>query len=157
MEILAHAAGLQLFHVPYGGAGPAVAALLGGQVEALASGPAAVISQVRAGKMRALASWGDKRLASLPEVPTLKELGLDAEFYIWAGLFAPAATPAPVLARLRDAVRQVVEDPAFKATMEKLATPIAYLDAPEFKTFWERDAARLKVTLEKIGKLDDKK
>lgn len=156
MEIFSGAAGVRLFHVPYSGAGPAVAALLGGQVEALASGPSAAIGQIRAGKMRALASWGDKRLASLPEVPTFRELGLDAEFYIWSGLFAPAATPAPVIARLRDAVRQGVQDPAFRTAMEKLATPVAYLDAPEFRTFWQRDAARLKIALEKIGKVAEK-
>lgn len=156
MEMLAHAAGIQLFHVPYGGAGPAVAALLGDQVQALASGPSAAIGQIRAGKMRALASWGDKRLASLPEVPTFKELGLDAQFYIWSGLFAPAATPAPIVTRLREAVRQSVEDPGFRAAMDKLETPVAYLDAPQFAKFWERDAARLKTALEKIGRVDEK-
>jgi tripartite-type tricarboxylate transporter receptor subunit TctC len=156
MEMFAHAAGVRLFHVPYPGAGPAVAALLGGQVDTLATGPSAAIGQIRAGKMRALASWGDKRLASLPDVPTFKELGLDAEFYIWSGLFAPAATPAAVITRLREAVRQGVQDPAFRAAMEKLATPVAYLDAPEFKKFWDLDAARLKRALEKIGKVEDK-
>lgn len=154
MEMLAQAAGVQLFHVPYPGAGPAVVALLAGQVEALAAGPSAAIGQIRAGKVRALASWGDKRLASLPDVPTLKELGLDAEFYIWSGLFAPAATPAPAVARLREAVRLGVEDPAFRTAMERLATPVAYLDAPEFGRFWKRDAARLGTALEKIGRVE---
>ena len=81
---------------------------------------------------------------------------MDAEFYIWAGVFAPAGTPAAILARLREAVRQGVNDPDFKATMEKLATPIAYLDAPEFQKFWDNDAARLKAALEKIGKVETK-
>src|SRR6266852_6508984 len=63
MEIFANAAGIKLFHVPYQGGGPAVTALLGGQVEALASGPAAAIGQIRGGKMRALASWSTERLA----------------------------------------------------------------------------------------------
>src|SRR6185436_19818770 len=62
MEIFANAAGIRLFHVPYQGGGPAVTALLGGQVEALASGPAPAIGQIRGGKMRALASWGTERL-----------------------------------------------------------------------------------------------
>src|SRR5678816_46975 len=81
MEIFASSAGIKLFHVPYQGGGPAVTALLGGQVEALASGPAAAIGQIKGGKMRALAAWSDKRLALMPEVPTFKELGYDAEFY----------------------------------------------------------------------------
>lgn len=156
MEILSNAAGIKLFHVPYQGAGPAVAALLGGQVHALASGPASAVRQMQAGKMRALASWGDKRLAALPDIPTFKELGYDAEFYIWAGVFAPAATPAPVQQALRDAVRSAVASEEFKATMTKLATPIAYMDAPEFAQYWAKDAKRLEAALQKIGKVGEK-
>ena len=156
MEIFANAAGIKLFHVPYGGGGPAVNALLGGQVEALASGPAAAIGQIKGGKMRALAAWSDKRLALMPDLPTFKELGYDAEFYIWAGVFAPAATPQPILARLREAVRAAVNDPDFKAAMDKVGTPISYLDAPEFQKFWDYDAKRLAVALEKIGKVEEK-
>ncbi len=154
MEIFANAAGLKLFHVPYQGGGPAVTALLGGQVEALASGPAAAVGQIKAGKMRALAGWGENRLALMPEVPTFKELGYDAEFYIWAGVFAPAGTPDPVMRKLRDAVRAAVNDPEFKGVMDKIATPVNYLDAPEFQTFWDKDAARLKIAVEKIGKVE---
>jgi tripartite-type tricarboxylate transporter receptor subunit TctC len=155
MEIFAEAAGIRLFHIPYQGGGPAVAALLGGQIDALASGPAAAIGQIKAGKMRALAVWGDKRLASMPDVPSMKELGYDAIFYIWSGLFAPAATPPAVMSVLRDAVRRTVEDGEFKDAMAKVETPIAYLDAPEFKVFLERDAARLRVAVERIGKVPE--
>ena len=155
MEIFAGAADIKLFHIPYQGGGPAVAALLGGQIEALASGPSAAIGQIKAGKMRALAVWGDKRLASLPDVPSMKELGYDATFYIWSGLFAPAATPPAVLATLRDAARRTADDAEFKETMAKVETPIAYLDAPEFKTFLDTDAARLRVAVERIGKVPE--
>jgi tripartite-type tricarboxylate transporter receptor subunit TctC len=157
MEIFANAAGIRLFHVPYQGGGPAVTALLGGQVEALASGPAAAIGQIKGGKMRALASWSTSRLPLLPEIPTFKELGYEAEFYIWSAVVAPAATPAPVLARLREAVREAANSPEFKGAMEKVSTPVSYLDAPEFKKYWDADAARLKVALEKIGKVEEKK
>lgn len=156
MEIFANAAGIRLFHVPYGGGGPAVTALLGGQVEALASGPAPAIGQIKGGKMRALASWSDKRLAMMPEVATFKELGYDAEFYIWSGVVAPAQTPAPVLARLREAVREGANSAEFRAAMEKASTPVAYLDAPEFQKYWDHDARRLAVALEKIGKIEEK-
>ena len=155
MEILAGAADIKLFHIPYQGGGPAVAALLGGQIEALASGPSAAIGQIKAGKMRALAVWGDKRLASMPDVPSMKELGYDATFYIWSGLFAPAATPPAILAALRDAARRTAEDAEFKEIMAKVETPIAYLDAPEFKTFLDRDAARLRTAVERIGKVPE--
>jgi tripartite-type tricarboxylate transporter receptor subunit TctC len=158
MEMFAASAGIKLFHVPYQGGGPAVAALLGGQVHALASGPAAAIGQIKGGKMRALAGWGDARLPLMPELPTFKELGYkDVEFYIWSGVFAPVATPAPVIARLREAVRAAVADPQFRGAMEKVQTPISYLDAPQFREFLAKDAARLKVAVEKIGKVDEKK
>ena len=156
MEIFANAAGIQLFHVPYQGGGPAVTALLSGQVEASAQGPAAVIGHIKAGKMRALASWGTERLKLLPDIPTFKEQGYDAEFYIWSGVFAPAATPAPVIAKLREAVHEAANSAEFRGAMEKVQTPVSYLDAPEFAKYWERDAARLKSALETIGKVEEK-
>jgi tripartite-type tricarboxylate transporter receptor subunit TctC len=157
MEMFASAAGVRMFHIPYQGGGPAVTALLGGQVHALASGPAAVVGQIKGGKMRALAGWGDKRLPAMPELPTFKELGYkDVEFYIWSGVFVPAATPAPVQAKLREAVRAAVSDPQFTGAMAKAETPIQYLDAPEFRKFLALDAARLKLAVEKIGKVDAK-
>ena len=156
MEIFANAAGIKLFHVPYQGGGPALTALLGGQVHALASGPAPAVGQIKAGKMRALASWSTERLPLMPDVPTFKELGYDAEFYIWSGVFAPAAIPTPVLDRLRAAVREAATSPEFKGAMEKVQTPVSYLDAPAFHSYWEKDAARLKVALEKIGKIEEK-
>jgi tripartite-type tricarboxylate transporter receptor subunit TctC len=153
MEMFAGAAGIKLFHVPYQGGGPAVRALLSGEVQALASGPAPAIGQIQAGKMRALAGWGAKRLELMPELPTFKELGYqDVEFYIWSGVVAPAATPAEAQHRLRAAVRAAVADPQFAGAMAKVRTPISYLDAPEFKDFWFEDAKRLRDAVLKIGK-----
>ncbi len=158
MEMFATAAGIKLFHVPYQGGGPALTALLGGQVQALASGPSPAAAQMKAGKVLALAGWGDKRVPVLPEVPTFKELGYkDVEFYIWSGMVVPAATPAPVQQKLRAAVRAAVKDEAFAGAMQKVGSPVTYLDAPEFRKFWDADAARLKAALQKIGKVDDKK
>jgi tripartite-type tricarboxylate transporter receptor subunit TctC len=156
MEIFANAAGVKLFHVPYKGGGPALTALLGGQVEALASGPAPAVGQIKAGKVRALASWSTQRLTLLPDVPTFKELGYDAEFYIWSGVFVPAATPAPIVQKIRSAVKEAANSAEFKAAMEKVQTPVSYLDAPEFQKYWDQDAARLKVALQKIGRVESK-
>jgi tripartite-type tricarboxylate transporter receptor subunit TctC len=155
MAMLEHAAGVKMKHIPYNGAGPALTAILGGQVDALASGPAVVIPHVKSGKLRALASWGDQRVPALPDVPTFKELGYrDVEFYIWAGLFAPAGTPAPVLATLREAARKAVEDPDFKAAMAKIETPVAYRDAPDFQRFWDEDAKRLAEAVRRVGRVE---
>jgi len=157
MELLSHAAGIKLRHVPHAGAGPALTAILGGHVDALASGPAVVLPHIKAGKLRALAGWGDKRVAALPDVPTFKELGYpDAEFYIWAGLFAPKATPEGVLTRLRSAVRDAVNDPDFKAAMDKLETPIAFKQGEEFQRFFDADARRLADGVRKVGRIEPK-
>ena len=157
MELLSHAAGIKLRHVPYAGAGPALTALLGGHVDALASGPSVVLPQIKAGKLRPLAGWGDKRVASLPDVPTFKELGYpEAEFYIWAGLFAPKGTPEPALRTLREAARAGVADPDFKSAMDKLDTPIAFKQGEEFQKFFEADARRLADGVRKVGRVEQK-
>jgi tripartite-type tricarboxylate transporter receptor subunit TctC len=158
MELLSHGAGIRMRHIPTPGAGPALTAILGGHVDALASGPAVVIPHIKSGKLRALAGWGDKRVAALPEVPTFKELGYpEAEFYIWAGLFAPRGTPEPVLARLREATRAAVAEPEFKAAMDKLETPIAFKQGAEFQRFFDADAKRLADGVRKVGRVEDKK
>ena len=154
MEMLTHAAGINMKHVPYSGAGPALTAILGGHVDTLASGPAVVIPHVKAGKLRPLAGWGAKRVASLPDVPTFKELGYDIEFYIWAGLFAPRGTPDVIMKRIREAVKQTVSTPEFKSAMEKIETPIAYMDAPEFQKFWDKDAKMLADAIKRVGKIE---
>ena len=157
MELLSHAAGIKLRHVPYAGAGPAMTAILGGHVDALASGPAVVLPQIKAGKLRALAGWGDRRVAALPDVPTFKELGYpDAEFYIWAGVFAPRGTPEPVLAKLRDTLRAAVNDGDFKAAMDKLETPIVFKQGAEFAAFFEADARRLAEGVRRVGRIETK-
>src|SRR6478672_4180402 len=140
MEMFAHSADIKLLHVPFTGGGPAVVALLGGQVDALSTGPSTVLQHVKAGKVRILASWGERRLASLPDVATLSEAGFDAIFFQWSGLFAPAATPEPILARLREAARVAAADPRFVSTLQTVETPVQYLDAPEMRRFWEADA-----------------
>lgn len=157
MELLSHAAHIKLRHVPFQGAGPALTAILGGHVDALASGPAVVLPHIKAGKLRALAGWGDKRVAALPEVPSFRELGYpEAEFYIWAGLFAPKGTPEPVVAKLRDTLQGVVNDPDFKAAMDKLETPIAFKQGADFRRFFDADAKRLAEGVRRVGRIETK-
>ena len=157
MELLSHAADIKLRHLPTPGAGPAITAILGGHVEALASGPAAVIAHIQSGKLRPLASWGVERHPALPDVPTFKELGLPgAEFYIWAGVFAPKGTPAPVVARLESALRQAVAEPEFRGAMDKLKTPIAFRQGEEFRRFFDADARRLAEGVRRVGRVESK-
>jgi tripartite-type tricarboxylate transporter receptor subunit TctC len=154
MEMFAHTANLKLLHVPFTGGGPAVVALLGGQVDALSTGPSTVLQHVKAGKVRVLASWGDHRLASLPDVRTLAESGYDAVFFQWSGLFSPAGTPEAVVTRLREAARVAAADPKFVNTLKTVETPVAYLDAPELRRFWDADAKKLADAVQRVGKVE---
>jgi tripartite-type tricarboxylate transporter receptor subunit TctC len=157
MELLSHAAGITMRHVPHSGAAPALTALLGGHVDALASGPSVVLPHIKAGKLRPLAGWGERRVLALPDVPTFRELGYPgAEFYIWAGLFAPRGTPEPVLGKLRETLRTAVADPDFRTAMDKIETPIDFKQGGEFRRFFEADARRLAEGVRKVGKVETK-
>ena len=156
LEMFLQAAGLKMRHLPTTGGGPATTAVLGGHAHLWASPPALAAPHIEAGKMRALATWGATRLAAFPDVPTLKELGYDVEYYIWTGLFAQKGVPPHVFQGLRDATRRAVQDTEFKAAMDKAKTPIAYQDADEFKAFWDKDAQRIASVIQFIGKAEAK-
>jgi tripartite-type tricarboxylate transporter receptor subunit TctC len=154
MEMLGAATGTSYTHVPFTGAGPAVTALLGGTVQAVASGPSTVVQHVKAGKLRVLANWGVERHPALPDVPTLAESGHRVNFAQWSGLFAPAGTPESVLAALRKAAGEAMNDAALKQTFATMQTPIQYLDAPAFKNYWDDDAKKMAETVQRIGKVE---
>ncbi len=154
MEMLSGVTGTKMLHVPFTGAGPAVVALLGGQVDVISTGPSSVIGHVKGGKVRVLATWGETRHPAFPDVPTLKELGYDAQFSQWTGLFVPAGTPDAAVAKLREAAKFAVNDSAFQASLARLETPIQYLDQPQFRTFWDADAHKLADVVKKIGKVE---
>jgi tripartite-type tricarboxylate transporter receptor subunit TctC len=154
MEMLKATAGFRMVHIPYTGAGPAVVALLGGQVDALASGPSTVAQHVKSGRLRALAHWGDKPLLSLPEVPSLTSLGAPVTFAQWSGLFVPAGVSAEVLQRLRTAARAAAADPQVQQVIRTAGSPVEYLDAPEFQAYWDADAALMSSAVKRIGKVE---
>ena len=154
MEMFAGAAGVKMVHVPYTGAGPAIVGLLGGQVDALSTGPATVVQQVKAGKVRVLAHWGDVRLVALPDVPSMKESGTNVEYAQWSGLFVPAGAPDAVLQRLRDAARAAANDPRVKDVLLTAGSPVQYLDAPEFQRYVDADAAKMADVVKRIGKVE---
>ena len=154
MEMLKARAGFSMVHIPYTGAGPAVQALLAGQVDALSTGPASVVAHIKAGKLRALAHWGDKPLVSMPEVPSLKTAGYPVQFAQWSALFVPAGTPDAIVQRLRAAARKVATDPPVVQTISRAGSPIEYLDAPEFQTYWDADAKVMTEAVRGIGKVE---
>lgn len=158
MEMFLHAAGgLKMRHLPTTGGGPAMTAVLGNHAQMWVSPTGVAAPHIQAGKVRALATLSATRHPRFPEVPTLKELGYDIEYYFWTGLFAPKNVPPAVLKTIQDGVRQVVQDPEFKSAMDKLKTEVAYLDAEEFKRFWEKDARTLAAAIKRIGRIETKK
>lgn len=154
MEQLKAVTNTFMLHVPYTGAGPAIVGLLAGQVDAVASGPASVAQHIRSGRLRALAQWGDGRLAQLADVPSFKELGVDIRYSQWAGLFAPAGTPKPVIDRLREAAGMVARDERTVQALNSAGTQFLYQDAPEFESFVKTDAASMKDVVQRIGKVE---
>ncbi len=156
IEMLANAANIKLRHIPFSGGGPAILALLGGHITTTASSPTAVVNQIKSGTLRALVVTGNKRLSSLPDVPTAIELGFkDAEFYLWIGLFAPAKTPDHIVQTIRsDLQKAATQENGFIQNMAKLGATTDYRDAPAFSEFLAKDAERIKATMLKIGKVD---
>lgn len=154
MAMLMNAADVKMTHVPYTGAGPAIVGLLGGQVDAIATGPATIVQHVQGGKARVLAHWGEARLAVLPDVPTLKELGVPIDYAQWSGVFAPAGTPEPALAKLREAARAAANDPKVREVLGKAGSPILYQDSPDFQRYVDADAAKMTEVVKRIGKIE---
>jgi tripartite-type tricarboxylate transporter receptor subunit TctC len=154
MEILAQNAGIQLTHVPFTGAGPAVLALLGGQIEAVSTGPATVLQHVKAGKIRVLGHWGNGKLESMPDVPSLKDTGYNAEYAQWSGLFIPAGTPETVAQRLRAAAKFAANDAKVKEVINNAGSPILFMDSPDFEKYVQSDVKRMGDVVKKIGKVE---
>src|SRR5471030_1245199 len=111
---------LNLRHLPTNGGGPAITAILGNNAQVTTQSISATLQHIKAGKLRPLANFADKRSARLPDVPTLKELGYDVEYYLWVGIFAPKGTPAPVVATLRAAIDKAVHTDNFKTVLENV-------------------------------------
>ena len=154
MEQLKAATSSFMLHVPYTGAAPAVMGLLAGQIEALSTGPASVVQQIKAGKLRALAHWGDGRLSSLPYVPSLKELGVPIAYAQWSGLFVPSNTPAPVVEKLRQAAKFAAQDARANQALAAAGTSFMFQDSPEFERYVSGDAKEMAKLVLRIGKVD---
>jgi tripartite-type tricarboxylate transporter receptor subunit TctC len=144
---------LQMRHLPTNGGGPAVTAVLGGNVSFFLSPTSIALPHIRAGKVNALAVSSAKRIKSLPDVPTFKEQGYDLEYYFWVGLFAPKGTPAQIINILREGVNKAAHSKQFLDTLANLGQELAYMDQPEFTTFWAADAKRQEDAINAIGRV----
>jgi tripartite-type tricarboxylate transporter receptor subunit TctC len=152
--LFAKAAGdLQMRHLPTSGGGPAVTAVLGGNVNFFMSPTSIALPQIRAGKVRALAVSSGKRVKTLPDVPTFMEQGYNLEYYFWVGLFAPKGTPEPVIKTLREALDKAAHSKQFLDTLDHLGQELAYMDQPEFAAFWTADSKRQEDAINAIGRV----
>jgi tripartite-type tricarboxylate transporter receptor subunit TctC len=147
------AVGVKMKHLPTNGGGPALTAILGNNSQVLVTSIAAASGQIKAGKLRALACFSPKRAASLPDVPTLKELGYNVEFSLWVGVFAPVKTPQANVDVIRAAVKQVANGAQFKTAIANIGDEVAYLDQSDFAKFWDEDAKRVEAAVHAIGRV----
>jgi len=146
------AGGLKLRHLPTNGGGPALTAFLGNNSQVLVSSISASLAQIKAGKARPLAMFGAQRSKALPDVPTMKELGYDLEYYLWVGMFAPKGTPQPVISTMTGALNKAAHSDTFKKAVTNLGQELAYLDQPAFAKFWDEDARRIEAAVKQIGR-----
>lgn len=153
-EMLWHAAGIRMLHVPYNGGGPSLTALLAGEVELTAQAPGTVAPHLKSGRVRVLGSWGVERHKLLPDIKTFREQGLDVEFYIWTAVYAPAGMAPARLDEMRTAVRNSVADPGFQAAMTTTNTPIRFMEGEELTRFLETDSKRMARVVQAMGKIE---
>ena len=143
VEIFARAAGVKFRHVPYGGGGPSLTAVVGNQVDFSVNYPANTLPLLRGNKLRALAVIGGKRLKSAPDIPTVKELGVDAEYYGWVGLLAPVKTPKPIVDKLRQVLKSAVENRAFIDMIEGSGDEVQYLNGEQLAKYMDEESAKI--------------
>jgi tripartite-type tricarboxylate transporter receptor subunit TctC len=154
VAMLEKAAGLSnMRHLPTAGGGPAITALLGNNAQASTQTVSATLQHVKAGKLRPLASFGAQRSKALPDVPTMKEKGLDLTYYLWIGLFVPKGTPSNIVSTLAGAIDKAAASPQFTTAIAKIGFEPSYLNAADFAKFWDDDAGRSADAVRQIGKV----
>ena len=153
--LLEKAAGIRLKHVPFAGGGPAVTGLLTGDCQSSCNVPPEGIPQMEAGQLRLLANYSPNRLEDFPDVPTLKELGVDLVYSQWRGVVAPAGTPEPIVRKLESIFKQCAEDPTFIGKMRNLKTVISFQDSKTYAATIAREDKEFEQLLRE-GKIGNK-
>jgi tripartite-type tricarboxylate transporter receptor subunit TctC len=143
--------GAKFNHIPFQGAAPAVLALLGGHIEAVAVSPAEVTTHVQSGKLKLLMVMADQRVKGFEKVPTAKERGIDLSIGTWRGLGAPRNTPPEVMAKLREITAKTAAEPMMREAMEKQNLGYVYTDGAVFKETLARDNAYYKSLIAKLN------
>ena len=143
MEMFAHAAGIQLSHVPYKGGSQAITDVLGGQVALVAVNALEVVPHVKAGKLRVLAVMGAARTPMLPDAPTIAQSGYPGfEASVWYGLIAPAKTPQPIVDQLHDAVQKALASPEVQKRISDVGGEVTPGSAAQFRALIHDERVR---------------
>ena len=150
MELIAQKLGIELLHVPYKGSADLMQAIMGGQIMAAADSTG-FAPLVESGKLRVLNTWGDQRLAKFPDVPTLKELGLDMVQNSPFGIGAPKGTPADVVKKLHDAFKTALEQDGYKTALARYDMVPIYMSSEGYRKFAQETFTREKALVEKLG------
>jgi tripartite-type tricarboxylate transporter receptor subunit TctC len=146
------AAEVSFNHIPFAGGGPSVTALLGGHIHAVSVSPPEGIPHVKAGKLRIIALFSEKRMEAFPDVPTVREQGVNFTMSQWRGLAAPKGTPPDVVKRLHDAFKKGMEDPGFVKTATDLTVNLAYLGPDDFGKLMAQDHDRYGTLVQELKK-----
>ena len=142
-EYFLRANGITARHVPQKSGGECLTSLVGGHFDFATQFPPGSMPLVAAKKLRVLAAFGEKRYKYLPEVPTMKELGIEANAEQWVGLFANRKTPPAIVMKLRETIKKVTEDKSFVDIMEKQGTEALFISGEELEKFWAKDSETL--------------
>jgi tripartite-type tricarboxylate transporter receptor subunit TctC len=149
MEMVKQQARLDILHIPYKGSGPVMTDLLGGLVDSFFAPYTPLMGQIQGGKLRLLAVSTDKRVPSLPDVPTLKESGIDVVMTQWYGLAAPKDTPQPVIDQIHRAVRQAMKNPEVHRVYSADGAQESERTGAAFRDFVVRDIANYRRAVER--------
>ncbi len=146
------AAGVKFNHIPFSGGGPSITALLGGHVHTVSCSPPEGVAHMKAGKLRIIALFSEKRFDAFPTVPVVREEGVNFTMGQWRGLAAPKGTPPQAIKILHDAFKKGMEDPAFVKNAKDMSVNLSYLGPAEFGKLMATDHERFAKLVAEIKK-----
>lgn len=152
MELLSLASGAEFKFVPFQGGGPVWQAFLGGDIDVAPAFPSTVSPYLADKSVRVLAVTAPERLEQFPDIPTVKEQGFDVQFAMFRTIFGPKGMPEAVLAKLREACKQGVEDKSFASMVQRMGERVIYMSGEDFEDFLKSEQASLKALVEKVKK-----
>jgi tripartite-type tricarboxylate transporter receptor subunit TctC len=156
-EVLMRGTGIKARHVPYQGGGPALAAVVGKHVDFATQYLPSSLPLIKGNKMRALAVQSDKRIKVIPDVPTVRELGVDAEYYNWIGIGVPKKTPKDLVERLGEMMVKVTQDKSFVETLGNAGEEVYFMDGEKLAKHWDSESERIGKLMRELVKEAPKK